>query len=655
MRYRRDIDGLRALAVIPVVLYHARLGPFTGGFIGVDVFFVISGYLITSLITEEMRQDKFSIIKFYERRVRQILPALFLVILCTCAAAAWLMMPGQFDNFGKSVASTSIFSSNILFWRQAGYFAAPAADKPLLHTWSLAVEEQFYIAFPLLLFVIRRWLKGGWVVWLVPAAMISFAVCLWGTTHKPEATFYLAPTRAWELLVGSLLALETVPELGHRLWRELAGLVGLGLVAWGVVTFTPQTSFPGANGLFPVGGAALIIYSGGGGETIVSRLLSTKVLVAIGLISYSLYLWHWPLIVFVSSWNIFELSSIQMGAVVAASFVLAALSWKFVELPFRRKGGVFQPPYLFGSAAGVMLCFAGFGLAVHFSNGLPHRLPALAAQLAATSSAEDDPLRDKCVAGYRQLIAAEYAVANCVYGADVEPHYAVWGDSHAEALIGMLGRLARKHGEAAVFFGKPGCPPVYGVEARGVPECAPHNTDVFKELVANKKLRTVVLVSRWSAFLRGWSWDLGPVDNAGQAPLLTDSSKSNLDLDKRRALFSAAMKETVDGLTAAGKRIVLVYPIPETGYDVPKVLARIVLEGGDPGSFTRPAEYYRRRNAFVFRTLESLGSPDKVVRVYPNRRFCGEEECIVYKDGQALYRDDDHLKSFGGELCFRHV
>ena len=212
MRYRKDIDGLRALAVVPVVLFHAGVKAFSGGFIGVDVFFVISGYLITSLIVGEIEQGRFSIIRFYERRVRRIFPALFTLLIFVSVAASRLMMPKQFDEFATSVFATALFISNIVFWKEGGYFAEPAIEKPLLHTWSLAVEEQFYIAFPLFLFIVHRWLKGRWIAWLAPLVFASFAIGVWGVAHKPSATFYLAPTRAWELLLGSLLAVRAIPN-----------------------------------------------------------------------------------------------------------------------------------------------------------------------------------------------------------------------------------------------------------------------------------------------------------------------------------------------------------------------------------------------------------------------------------------------------------
>ena len=394
LHYRRDIDGLRAVAVLPVVFFHAGVPGFSGGFIGVDVFFVISGYLITYLIAEEIRQERFSIVAFYERRIRRIFPALIAVLLVSSVLATWLLMPGQYDNFSKSLFATGIFASNVLFWSEAGYFAATASDMPLLHTWSLAVEEQFYVIFPLLLFVVHRWLKGRWIAWLAPIAVVSFALSVWGVAHKPSATFYLAPARAWELLLGSLLALNVVPRLPSRTVMEVLSVLGLGSIAWGVVALSAESPFPGANALLPCLGAALVIYTGQDTPTTARRLLGSAPLVAVGLISYSLYLWHWPLLVFAQLWNIYDLTWLGTALVVGLSFVAAVLSWKFVELPFRKRSVLARRSWLFSAAAAATFLIGSFGLYGYFTHGWPQRIPASVAEIAAYSGSWDPRLKD---------------------------------------------------------------------------------------------------------------------------------------------------------------------------------------------------------------------------------------------------------------------
>ena len=450
MQYRADIDGLRAVAVVPVVLYHAHVPGFSGGFTGVDIFFVISGFLITSIIAGEIGQDRFSIINFYERRIRRIFPALFAVLFVSCLLAIWLLLPGQFETFAKSVAATTLFVSNILFWTETGYFAAPASGNPLLHTWSLAVEEQFYVVFPLLLLLIHRWFGGRWLIWLVPLALASFALSLWGVVHKPSATFYLAPTRAWELLIGSLLALGVFAPTRHSMLAELLSLTGLALIAWSVFGLSSEDPFPGANALFPCVGAALIIYAGQGAQTVIGRALGSPIPVFIGLISYSLYLWHWPLLVFGRMWAVYELNALQTGAVVGFSFLAAFLSWKYIEAPFRKKDAVFARRGLFvaaGAATALFLAFGAYGFA---SNGWPSRVSDKAVQIAGYTESHN-PRRLECL-----LFPGNVVEEPCVYGADTEPRYAVWGDSHADSTIHAIGQAAAEQGQSVLFLGSAG-------------------------------------------------------------------------------------------------------------------------------------------------------------------------------------------------------
>ena len=265
MKYRADIDGLRAIAVLPVIFFHLDLPGFSGGFVGVDVFFVISGFLITSIILKEINDEKFSIVRFYERRIRRIFPALFPVLLFTLIIGAFLFDYQSFKGLGESITATTLFSSNILFWHQSGYFDSSSLLKPLLHTWSLAVEEQFYIFFPLLLISINRFSKKRYMPWLLGLCLISFSLSLYGVYTYQTATFYLVPTRAWELLSGAILALGVIPQLQSSLHRNLFSIVGLCLIIFSVGVYTEATLFPGAAALAPVLGASLIIYSGGGG------------------------------------------------------------------------------------------------------------------------------------------------------------------------------------------------------------------------------------------------------------------------------------------------------------------------------------------------------------------------------------------------------
>ncbi len=345
MNHRRDIDGLRALAVLPVILYHAGVEFFSGGFVGVDVFFVISGFLITGIIKSEVDAGRFSVINFYERRARRILPAFFMIVAVTAGVGWFTMLPEDYQGFAASAIASALFVSNMFFWAQAdNYFDAPAETKPLLHTWSLAVEEQFYLIFPVAILVIMFFIsryrrKDAMLVLIIAAAtLLSFAVAVWATSHKPVAAFYWLPSRAWELMLGSLLALGAVKPARRQWHAEAAAFIGVAFIVAAIFGYSRTTPFPGLSALLPTLGAAGILYAGlDGRATVAGRGLSLLPFHFVGLISYSLYLWHWPLIVFNKIYFGEETSPAVVAGVILASFVLATLSWRYVEGPFRKK------------------------------------------------------------------------------------------------------------------------------------------------------------------------------------------------------------------------------------------------------------------------------------------------------------------------------
>ena len=369
--YRPDVDGLRAVAIVPVVLYHLGVRPFGGGFVGVDVFFVISGFLITSLIHAEMIAGKFSILAFYERRIRRLFPALFVVMAACTFAALALYLPPDLQAFSRSLIATTLFSANLLFWKTAGYFTAAPETKPFLHAWSLAVEEQFYIFYPPLLLLVVKFARRRIPMILATLAMLSFVASVVEVHAKPNAAFYLPQFRAWELLLGALLAVQVVPPPKSRIVREALSALGLCLIGVAVVTYGSDTPFPGVSALLPTLGAALIIYTGSGGPSRVNRALSLRPMVFIGWLSYSLYLWHWPVIVFAEYFAMRELTATEKAMVVLVSVALAILSWAFVERPFRGKGGILSRRLLFGASFASMAGFIAVGALGYLSRAIP--------------------------------------------------------------------------------------------------------------------------------------------------------------------------------------------------------------------------------------------------------------------------------------------
>lgn len=373
MQYRPEIDGLRALAVIPVILFHAGFAYFSGGYVGVDIFFVISGYLITTIIVDDLKKDRFSIKHFYERRMRRILPALYLVCFCAIPVAFFVLLPSDLSKFGESLFSIPLFMSNFLFWSERGYFGQAIDLKPLVHTWSLAVEEQFYIFYPLLLFILYKLRHFISVTLLLIIAFISFFASWYVTQIHFETAFYLPFTRAWELLAGALCALyvyenKTVRAFPRGL-RELLSLLGVGLIVYAILIFDSNTPFPGVYAMVPVIGAALLLVFSSH-LTYSSRFLAHKTFVGFGLISYSLYLWHQPIFAFFRHFNLDQ--DYSLAATFPLILALSYLSWRFVENPFRKASLVSSKAVFLSSALGGVLIIA-IGATLYLNNGFVER------------------------------------------------------------------------------------------------------------------------------------------------------------------------------------------------------------------------------------------------------------------------------------------
>lgn len=338
-KYRADIDGLRAVAVGGVVVFHAFPTALTGGFVGVDVFFVLSGFLITAIIRSEAEAGTFSIAGFYERRFRRIVPSLVAMLLATTVAATIILPPSELAAYGKSVVGVAAFVSNILFWQDSGYFDAASVNKPLLHTWSLAVEEQFYIFWPLAAAaLIRLGRPRALAAFVAGTVTLSLVLAIVMVRLAPDQAFYLLPYRAWELGFGALLAVGAIPTIRHPLLREAAAWTGLMLLVAPMLLYSEATPFPGLAAVPPCLGTLLLIHAGQGYETRVGRMLSIRPILYVGLTSYSLYLWHWPLLVLPQIALNRPLELWEAAAAIVAAFVLAALSLRFVERPFRGRG-----------------------------------------------------------------------------------------------------------------------------------------------------------------------------------------------------------------------------------------------------------------------------------------------------------------------------
>jgi peptidoglycan/LPS O-acetylase OafA/YrhL len=633
LKYRPEIDGLRALAILPVVLFHYRIGYFGGGFVGVDVFFVISGYLITSLIAGEMAEQQFSLLRFYERRIRRIFPALFAMLAIVSAVACLVLFPSDLVRYAKSLCATAFFVANFEFWGEAGYFDVVADQKPLLHLWSIAVEEQFYLLFPALMLWIgnRRRLRLG-VVCLILLA--SFAFSVWGVSHASSAAFYLLPSRGWELMLGALLALGAVPAISRRDLREALGAVGIALVACAIFTFSADTPFPGACAFLPCLGAALVIHSARGGDTIVGRLLALKPLVFVGLISYSLYLWHWPLFVIAKYVLFRELSLTERCALILASVVLAALSWRFVERPLRRPASRWK---LFPAAAGAMAIAFSSGAFAVTTEGLPQRLSPKLQQILAEQD-DHEPRIDTCFA----LTADDVEKGRlCTIGvSDGRPSFLLWGDSHADAILPAVAKIARAAGRKGLFAGGASCVPLLGVTTPTA-TCKPFN-DAVENLALGNDIREVILEARWAKYANGATYGDEPHGHV----IITDSQSEGPPPPDNHAVFARGLERTVRELTAAGKKVVLVAAVPEIGWPVPAVLARRAL-AGDQLDIAPSMDAYRQRQRFVLEAFARMQRLYGVTVIYPHQVLCTNGRCAVALNGIPLYRDEHHLSVYG--------
>ena len=428
MKYRAEIDGLRALAVLPVIFFHAGFEFFNGGFVGVDIFFVISGYLITTIIISEMAEDNFSIVNFYERRARRILPALFFV-MAACLPFAWLwFLPSDLKDFGQSLVAVSIFSSNILFWIEGGYFGTAAELKPLIHTWSLAVEEQFYILFPI--FLMLTWKLGiKWILILLSIIfLISLGVAEWGAYNSPSGAFFLLPTRGWEILVGVFAAfyLNYNTHLKSHTINQVLSLLGFGMISYSIIAFNETTPFPSLYTLIPtIGTGLLILYAVP--KTYVHKLLSMKFIVGIGLISYSTYLWHQPLLAFTKYRVLEEPSDLNLIILCAASLVIAWFSWKFIEMPFRSKTKVSRRS-IFKFALIFTLFFSVTGLWLHNNNGALEYYPKEKQKILANFINPSDYVSKR----HKQIRLLEFSKSND------KKDILIIGDSHSEDLVNAV-------------------------------------------------------------------------------------------------------------------------------------------------------------------------------------------------------------------------
>lgn len=637
--YRPDIDGLRAISVLAVLLYHAGLPGFPGGYVGVDVFFVISGYVITNLIRKDIAQGQFTMPRFWARRARRILPAMLTVMIFSIITAWFLLMPNDFKNFGRSLFSQALSVSNIYFWLKSGYFNEMAETIPLLHTWSLSVEEQFYVFFPFLLVLLLKLSQRGRVAIIILLIGLSLGVGEYYLVGQRDAVFFLLPTRAWELLLGALIT-ETSFKVSEEKgwWLEILAVVGLGAVLVAATTYGKNTPFPGIAALLPCGGSAAIIFAGRIRRTRVTRLLSSAPLVFIGLISYSLYLWHWPILVYFRYATVSELGYGLAILALTIAFGCAAFSYKYIETPFRR--GWIQPRKAILSLSVAILVAAGCGALINAKDGYPSRISDVVLNVEVkgfeTIPSKSQPLR----------ITDKLSVS--VLSTDSPPDLILWGDSHAGVISPLLEELAIKHRKNLMVYG---CIPVLDVyepqkdKQLESSTCYQSNRDLI-DFIREKKVRTVVLASFWSNFTEDGEVSM---EGAGiEQRFYADASIVPRNAAQAKQVFERHFLATIETLKSLGVEIYIVNQVPIYRYWVSRHLAKMLRFGADPASIRRPLAEHHERMAFINSVFSKI-SDARVHVLDPASFLCSDSTGYCYGvDGNIpLYRDFNHLTLAG--------
>lgn len=639
MKYRPDIDGLRTIAVVPVVIFHIMASLVPGGFIGVDIFFVISGYLIGSILWHEVQEDRMSILTFYERRIRRIFPALFATLIVTYAVAYLLYMPIDFRGFSAALASAVLFFSNVFYWWNTGYFDLSTAYKPLIHTWSLAVEEQYYTVYPILLLLLHRHARRYLVPILIGLALSSFATSVVQVARWPQAAFYLPFGRFWELLVGALLAVGAVPHLRNQNSRNIAATSGLALILFSSFTYSEQTPFPGVSALLPVVGTALIIHAGEAGSSWVGRILSTSPMIFIGRLSYSLYLVHWPVMAFFRYSTGGEPAGVEAVALFILMLLLAWFSYRFVESPFRQ-GHLRKMSYkpLFAMAGTLGLVLVGVGAVGYLMKGVPERLDPQT-QKMALAAFDTNPLRKRC----DQRSPAQVADNTyCVEGADdaQDPTFAFLGDSFGDALAPGIIKAASEADQKGMMLTYSGCYPMLGLNQRG--DCRAFMDAAAAAIERQPSVTTLVLTARWTSAYLGTRF--GEQNETGW--FLTDDQSAERSYEETKRVFERGLTRTLERFR--GYNISIIYGFPEQDRNIPRTLG-VDSNLGRPLYPGIPRTIHEARQTELRDVLTRFQARYGFRLIDATDHFCDHQHCRVMENATVLYADDNHISRKGAE------
>ena len=647
-QYLAHVDGLRALAILFVVVFHAWPEMLPGGFIGVDVFFVISGFLITRLIASEMAHGEFSFAAFFARRVRRLFPAAILMVSAVLAVGSLILLPATLSELGKSLVYISFMIVNVHFYQTAGYFSAPVEEKPLLHMWTLAVEDQFYLTWPLLLVLLAAFLpRRGIIAVVIGLAVASFVHAQVNVVTAPDYAFYILWPRAWELLAGCILALVAPYVSVPARMAAVAQFAGLAMIFAAAGILHPGIAFPGLSVLPVVLGTVLAIAGGVGQTSLATRILASRPAVFIGLISYSLYLWHWPILSLSSSAMSRPLSPLETAAAVTASGLIAVLSWRFVERPFRRRSatpGMGQYRVIAaGAVPFVLLSLAGAGIRI--DDGLPWRFDGSAGQSSPTcrKATRCAPPVTVITVSLAQMRHATSVAGSMVGNPD---DIVVLGDSNGDQFVPAIARWASSAGLAGRQVTQSACAPLLGVHVPGRASaierlCDPYHERIVRFVEDNAGLKLAVLGGAWLGYQ-------GRLEDRGLEYLNPNATDEYTPRLGPTADFEAALARTIDYLIGRGIKVHIVAQISHFAVLPTKCILGRVAARVDAETCGIPSAEVLKRHHVVDEAIRRIArNRPGVTASFPSTLICRDQMCLPYRDGVYMYRNGGHLSRAG--------
>jgi peptidoglycan/LPS O-acetylase OafA/YrhL len=643
--HRRDIDGLRGIAVILVIAYHAQFSLVSSGYVGVDIFFVISGFVITGLLIGQIDNNAFNFTSFYVRRMRRLIPALVVMLAATLSACLFVLGPHDMQILAQSTVAVLLLGANVFFWGRQGYFQAQVPEQPLLHTWSLGIEEQFYLLFPVFLRILMGIQRRFLPIAIIAAMMASCALSIWLTGRHPGAAFYLLPTRAWEFLLGGLIIAVPQRRPLPPATREIIAALGLIGIILSAVGFSRTTPYPGVAALLPTAATAAVIWASGSGTTVVGRILRGQVLVSMGLISYSLYLWHWPVFALARYYFARPLNPVETITALGMVFTLAYASWRYVEQRYRRVQEPAAPVRSMTAIIALGAFVAMAAIVVTAQNGFPRRLPpaALVFDRSGNPATFDN---GGCHHGPPELVSEKQL---CEIAAPEMPRTKImlWGDSHANSIADTMAAMGMEHHIAVWQASYSSCPPVLGFDVAHTGSshhCREFN-DTTMDAIRQLGIRRVVLVAFWSNYI--------PTTASSKLERLADPYGATDDLgtgSESRDIqnLTIGLRRTVDGLEARGIEVWILRQIPSQKGSVPMMLARASILGNNISDVGISLAEHRRTQVRVDTILTRLGGSVRVLD--PAAILCKSGWCACSNDRESYYRDSDHLTPSGASL-----